>query len=93
MVFIRRHSLQRRSCARQRPGERGDREQRATIARLAAEARLRGTDAKLAAAGRSASVTTVITQDDRVGTSICGSAVRTSSGASAIDPSVRHADG
>src|SRR5437868_13038567 len=43
------------------------------------EARLRGTAVMLAAAGRSSGVTTAITYDVRVGTSICDSALRTSS--------------
>src|SRR5262245_2028975 len=38
---------------------------------LAAAARLRGTDVKLAAAARSISVTTAMTYEERVGTSIC----------------------
>jgi hypothetical protein len=38
---------------------------------LADAAKLRGTDVKLAAAARSASVTTAMTLDERVGTSIC----------------------
>src|SRR5215218_2701640 len=50
---------------------------------LAAAARLRGTAVKLAAAARSASVTTAITYDERVGTSICESAARISNSASA----------
>jgi hypothetical protein len=45
---------------------------------LAAEARLRGTEVTLAAAGRSAGVTIAITYDWRVGTSICESALRMS---------------
>src|SRR5512134_2524225 len=44
-----------------------------------AEARLRDTAVTLAAAGRSAGVTTAITYDDRVGTSICDNRLRTSS--------------
>src|SRR5215204_4493807 len=52
---------------------------------LIAEARLRGTAVKLAAAARSAGVTTAMTYDVRVGTSICDSAERTSS-----RPSVRY---
>src|SRR5688500_9356368 len=47
------------------------------MAGLMAEARLRGTAVTLAAAGRSASVTTAITYEERVGTSICESAART----------------
>src|SRR5215475_12122492 len=46
------------------------------------DARLRGTAVTLAAAGRSSGVTTAITYDVRVGTSICESAERTSSSAS-----------
>src|SRR5262245_63132009 len=49
---------------------------------LAADARLRGTAVKLAAAGRSAGVTTDITKALRAGTSICERALRTSSSAS-----------
>src|SRR5262249_58399111 len=45
------------------------------------DARLRGTAVTLAAAVRSAGVTTAITYDVRVGTSICDSAERTSSNA------------
>jgi len=45
---------------------------------LSAEARLRGTAVKLAAAGRSSGVTTVITKALRAGTSICESALRAS---------------
>src|SRR5439155_16852536 len=48
------------------------------------EARLRGTAVTLAAAGRSAGVTTAITYDVRVGTSICESADRISNSASTI---------
>src|SRR5215468_8956996 len=44
---------------------------------LAAEARLRGTDVMLAAAGRSSGGTIAITYELRVGTSICESALRT----------------
>ena len=40
------------------------------------DARLRGTAVTLAAAARSAGVTTAITYDDRVGTSICDNADR-----------------
>lgn len=47
------------------------------------DARLRGTAVKLAAAGLSAGVTTAITYDVRVGTSICESAERIKSSASA----------
>src|SRR6188472_1160974 len=50
-----------------------------------AEARLRGTAVTLAAAGRSAGVTTAITYEVRVGTSICDSAERSSN-----SPSVRY---
>src|ERR1700686_2127541 len=46
---------------------------------LSDDARLRGTAVMLAAAGRSGGVTTAITYDVRVGTSICESAERTSS--------------
>src|SRR4029077_16716979 len=46
---------------------------------LIEEARLRGTAVTLAAAVRSAGVTTAITYDVRVGTSICESAERTRS--------------
>src|SRR5262249_55155370 len=46
-------------------------------------ARLRGTAVTLAAAGRSAGVTTAITYEVRVGTSICESAARGTSVASA----------
>ena len=45
---------------------------------LSDDARLRGTAVTLAAAGRSGGVTTAITYDVRVGTSICESAERTS---------------
>src|SRR6187431_2507420 len=48
---------------------------------LAADARLRGTDVMLAAAGRSSGVTIAITYELRVGTSICDSALRISSSA------------
>src|SRR5512144_3244259 len=44
---------------------------------LSEEARLRGTAVTLAAAGRSGGVTTAITYELRVGTSICDSADRT----------------
>jgi hypothetical protein len=50
---------------------------------LSAAARLRGTAVKLAAAGRSAGVTTAITKAERVGTSICDSALRRNSSANA----------
>lgn len=50
---------------------------------LTAAARLRGTDVTLAAAGRSGGVTTAITYEERVGTSICESAARTRSSPSA----------
>ena len=50
---------------------------------LSAEARLRGTAVKLAAAGRSAGVTTDITKALRAGTSIWDSALRVSSSARA----------
>ena len=50
---------------------------------LSAAARLRGTAVKLAAALRSAGVTTAITKAVRVGTSICDKALRTNSSASA----------
>src|SRR5258708_36827095 len=53
------------------------------MAGLAAAARLRGADVTLAAAGRSGGVTTAITYEERVGTSICDSAARTSSKARA----------
>src|SRR6185503_8964546 len=46
---------------------------------LSEEARLRGTAVKLAAAGRSAGVTTDMTYAPRAGTSICDSRLRTSS--------------
>src|SRR5258707_3840353 len=45
---------------------------------LSDDARLRGTAVTLAAAGRSGGVTTAITYEVRVGTSICESAERTS---------------
>src|SRR5262245_3964712 len=48
------------------------------------EARLRGTAVTLAAAVRSAGVTTAITYEVRVGTSICESAERRSSSASTM---------
>src|SRR5215471_21228158 len=48
---------------------------------LAAEARLRGTDVMLAAAGRSVTGTIAITYELRVGTSICDSAARAKSSA------------
>ena len=48
-----------------------------------AEARLRGTAVKLAAAGRSAGVTTDMTKAERAGTSICDKALRASNSASA----------
>jgi len=51
------------------------------IAGLMEEARLRGTAVMLAAAVRSAGVTTAITKDVRVGTSICENAERTSKSA------------
>src|SRR3979490_2646271 len=51
---------------------------------LIADARLRGTAVTLAAAVRSAGVTTAMTQDVRVGTSICDSADRTRSRPSTI---------
>src|SRR5579864_1546184 len=51
---------------------------------LAALARLRGTAVILAAAGRSAGVTTAMTYEVRVGTSICDSAFRASSKAIAV---------
>src|SRR6476619_4359843 len=54
------------------------------IVGLTADARLRGTAVTLAAAGRSSGVTTAITYDVRVGTSICESAARISSRASTI---------
>src|SRR4051794_8789846 len=54
------------------------------IAGLIAAARLRGTAVKLAAAGRSAGVTTAKTYDVRAGTSICDSADLTSSKRSTI---------
>src|SRR5260221_7896148 len=54
------------------------------IAGLMADAKLRGTAVTLAAAVRSAGVTTAITYDVRVGTSICERAERTSSSASTI---------
>src|SRR5258707_4036578 len=44
---------------------------------LIAEARLRGTGVMLAAAARSGGVTTAITYELRVGTSICDNAART----------------
>ena len=50
---------------------------------LSAEARLRGTAVKLAAAGRSSGVTTDMTYALRAGTSICESALRTKRSASA----------
>src|SRR3954469_19740820 len=50
---------------------------------LAAEARLRGTDVMLAAAGRSSGETIAITYELRVGTSICERALRTNNSASA----------
>ena len=43
------------------------------------DARLRGTEVKLAAAARSGGVTTAITNAERVGTSICDNKARTSS--------------
>src|SRR5215471_14376308 len=46
---------------------------------LTADARLRGTEVTLAAAGRSGGVTTAMTYEVRVGTSICDNALRTSS--------------
>src|SRR5262249_15008555 len=49
------------------------------IVGLMAAARLRGTEVTLAAAGRSAGVTTAITKDVRVGTSICDNRLRTAS--------------
>src|SRR5712692_7084956 len=51
------------------------------IAGLMEEAKLRGTAVMLAAAVRSAGVTTAITKDVRVGTSICENAERTSKSA------------
>src|SRR5215510_837727 len=51
------------------------------MAGLTEDARLRGTAVTLAAAARSAGVTTAMTYDVRVGTSICDSAERTSSSA------------
>src|SRR5689334_7122164 len=51
---------------------------------LSDDARLRGTAVTLAAAGRSGGVTTAMTYELRVGTSICDSADRTKSKASAI---------
>src|SRR5436305_11924358 len=54
------------------------------IAGLIAEARLRGTAVTLAAAGRSGGVTTAMTYEVRVGTSICDSADRNSSRPSAM---------
>src|SRR5436190_16051596 len=54
------------------------------ISGLTADARLRGTAVMLAAAARSAGVTTAITYELRVGTSICDSALRTSNSAIAI---------
>src|SRR5689334_8757147 len=50
---------------------------------LTAAARLRGTAAVLAAAGRSSGVTTAITYDVRVGTSICESNPRANNSAMA----------
>src|SRR3954453_21404960 len=49
-----------------------------------AEARLRGTAVTLAAAGRSSGVTTAMTYEERVGTSICDSRLRRISNANAI---------
>ena len=59
---------------------------------LIAEARLRGTAVKLAAAARSTGVTTVMTKALRVGTSICESSARTNSNptASSIPVSYTH---
>src|SRR5215472_802834 len=54
------------------------------IAGLIADAKLRGTAVTLAAAVRSAGVTTAITYDVRVGTSICDSAERTGSSTSTM---------
>src|SRR4051794_15371163 len=54
------------------------------MAGLIEEARLRGTAVTLAAAGRSAGGTPPLTEDERVGTSICDSAARTSSRPSTI---------
>src|SRR5918999_2804199 len=51
---------------------------------LIAAARLRGTAVTLAAAARSGGVTTAITYEERVGTSICDRAARASKHASAI---------
>src|SRR4051812_18569214 len=51
---------------------------------LIAEARLRGTEVKLAAAGRSAGVTTLITNAPRAGTSICDSRLLASRHASTV---------
>ena len=53
------------------------------MAGLAAAARLLGTVVKLAAAARSAGVTTAMTKAERVGTSICDRALRRNSSASA----------
>ena len=53
---------------------------------LAADARLRGTAVKLAAAVRSGGVTTAITNAVRVGTSICDSALHSNNSASAANP-------
>src|ERR1700741_5393610 len=52
---------------------------------LSADAKLRGTAVKLAAAGRSCGVTTDITYDVRVGTSICDKALRASSKPIAVE--------
>src|SRR6516165_12243190 len=51
---------------------------------LTDDAKLRGTAVTLAAAVRSAGVTTAITYEVRVGTSICDNAERTSNSASTI---------
>src|SRR4051812_15604105 len=52
---------------------------------LIAAARLRGTAVMLAAAARSPGVTTAMTYEVRVGTSICESALRTSSNITAVE--------
>src|SRR6185503_573506 len=57
------------------------------MAGLAAAARLRGTAVALAAAGRSASLTTAIAYEERAGTSICPSMARTIRSAT-VSPSV-----
>src|SRR5437899_10463462 len=61
------------------------------IVGLTAAARLRGTEVKLAAAGRSAGVTTDITNAPRAGTSICDSRLRASRHASAMSRRVASA--